>query len=251
MLSTIAIQKSTTLEKATMPYISSIVGNAEAIRLSHLAMQKPRFKAFFEDYNILSGDLASDVHHTPEKALFNGYLFHSIAGVVKDKDIQIQMLSNAIVNYDLFLESNNAHDPKYFAQWQKGLAQEELGMPWSESEETLLMASQYKKDRAEAFKHIIQHYRSTGELGLAYMYSTIVMQQHFGKTPAAIRWGVDPAYYQWKVLNYHISICNKLGNAQEAAETFSKLWKIYQDHPDLFSDEQAQTIFQNQQIYQQ
>jgi len=250
MPATTTIQRSAILERSTMPYISSIVGNAEAARLSHLAIQQPHFQDFFEDYSALSGDLVSEVQHTPAKALFNGYLFQSIASIVKDNDVKLQMLSNALTNYELYLESNSGNDPKYFAQWQKGLAQEQLGLPWSETEETLLLASQYKKERAEALKHIVQHYRSTGELGLAYMFSTISMQQHFGKVPPSNRWRVDSAYYQWKILNYHMSICNKIGNSQEAAETFSKIWKVYQERPDLFSDEQAQTIFRNQKVYQ-
>jgi len=160
------------------------------------------------------------------------------------------LLAMSIDHYNTLLNSTADGNAKYFAQMQFAIAYRDSGAEWPEVEEKLLQASRHHPGRGEAMKVIVNHRRQQKEYGIAYMMSSISKQQYFGNVPDQKAWFVEPAYYQWKILNYHASICTKIDNHQEAAETFNELWEISKAHPEYFSPDQMQTIFQNQKAYQ-
>ncbi|MFX1705000.1 hypothetical protein PV783_13645 [Chitinophaga sp. CC14] len=185
--------------------------------------------------------------------LFPAYFCQQAANYCDQGFLVKEILQCSLNNYlDFQSDHVTVSDVHYFAQWQLALVMEQLQLPWQQVEEALIKAGQYNQVRGEAYKYIVQHHKERGDLGIAYMYSTIAKEQFYGKySPATMKWFADPSYYNWKTLNYHFSICAKLGNNQEAAETFNELWIYSQRHPEEFSEEQLQNIYKNQKAFQQ
>lgn len=183
--------------------------------------------------------------------LFAGFYTQVAAGYCLAIQNEKELLQKSLKHYEQFLDGKaDQSEVKYFAQWQLGLVKEALGYQWIEVERTLLEASKYNLDRGEAMRHIVGHYRNIKEYGFAYIYSSIAKKQYFNKFSPTMAWFADASYYRWKILNYHASICSNLGNIPEAEETFQTLWNCSLEHPEYFTEEQMQQIYQNKKAQQ-
>jgi hypothetical protein len=205
-------------------------------------------------FNSLLTQLRND-GEVPEKYikyLYEGHLSHEASKLCNNNAAAYErfLLRSKDCYTEYLISHQHNKEISYFAQWQMGLLQEKLGFQWPEVEETLLRSSTLHPERGEAMRHVIQHYRNTNEYGIAYIYSSIAKDEYFGRLPEDIKWFGDASFYQWKVLNYHASICARIGNTREVEETITKLWKITQDHPEYFTHEQIQSIFKNYQANQ-
>ncbi len=183
-------------------------------------------------------------------SLHGGFFCHEAAKYCNEIEEKKKLLLMALRHYELFQGEQISADINYYVQWQLSLVKEQLGYEWTEVEKSLLNASKFHKDRGEAIRHVVQHYRGTQEYGFAYIYSSIAKQNYYGKYAPSMKWFADPAYYQWKVLNYHASICSHLGNGPEAEATFQELWSCGEQHPEYFTEEQFQGLFRNQKAFQ-
>lgn len=245
-----------TREKKLLGVASSLLDEiADDPTVQHALVQQLlaeySFQRFVDIWVDSGGRINRAENNSSNLLLFDAYFYHTLSAYI-EPPLSTDILTLSYELYEKYTKAlHGTPETLYFAQWQKGLVQELLGANWSKVEETLLGASMFCRERGEALRHIVQHYRSNGEFGLAYMYSSITLQQHHGRIPEHLTWFGDIAYYQWKILNYHSSICKRVNNEPETKETFAKLWEISLEHPEYFTPEQMDTLFGNQKAFQQ
>jgi len=219
----------------------------------HIISQKMANSHTFQRFTILWARASAGNIKQPNAlpSLYKASFFQEAAQYCITGPTQTRLLLDSLEHYGEYFEQKPpTGEVKYFAQWQLGLAREKMGVEWAQVEETLLHASNFHPKRGEAMKHVIQHYRESREFGLAYIYSSIAKQQYYAQVPEDLEWFGDDSFYRWKILNYHVSICSKIGDMAEAKVTFEELWSFSQAHPEYFTDEQMQSLYKSKKAFQ-
>ncbi|MVT07669.1 hypothetical protein [Chitinophaga tropicalis] len=230
-----------------LPVLTNFMTRADALAINAKLLEETSFQQFLTLWNQLHCKTANQQSLI---SLYGGYYCQQAAEYCENGISRQDLLIHAQDHYMTFLEDDKMEkEVRYFAQWQLGLTKELQGKDWGEVEETLLSASNYHNGRGEAMRHVIQYYRNSKQYGLGYIYSSIAKEQYLGKVPEEIGWFGDVLFYQWKILYYHTSICGHIKFSKEAEDTFYELWRISQIHPEYFTSEQLQSLFQNMKSY--
>jgi len=203
------------------------------------------FITILQNPDVYTGRQKEELRH-----FYLGGIFLQSSKVSASEEERIQALAESLNHFRRCLEPKTfPANPSYYAQWQIGLILEKLGSSWPEVQEALLDAQVFYNKRAEAVTYVIKRLRSNGQIGWAYVYTQVAQAQYTGKIPPDTTWGVDPGIYLWKLTNYHMSVCNRLGNSAEAAKAYRELWQFHKENPNYFSPDQVQQLFKNQQLF--
>jgi hypothetical protein len=185
-----------------------------------------------------------------EAYFLKGFLFQRAAFLNCNDTEAIPWLTEALYGYQAYLSARLIRPTlAFYAQWQAGILMEALGQTWTDVQSNLMSATRYRRDRAEGCMHVVKHYRSAGENGFAYMFTTIAKEMFHGIELEDLSWSADPYLNRWKIMNYHMSTCNRLGMKDEAALAHEELWKCYTKHPEYFTEAQQQQLFKNKEVF--
>lgn len=142
-------------------------------------------------------------------------------------------------------------EERFYSQFRIGTILEALEMPWSETHQALMKAYSMDPRRAEPISFIIQHYIMVGEYNLAYVYSTFAKANLHGKNPygPTCLLFIDESQYNWRLLELHTVVCYNLKKMNEAAQTFNEILTILKEHPEYFTQEDANKIQMNMRVF--
>lgn len=211
------------------------------------ASETERYLAYI-DYLQTNQGKAKKPHYNKVAFLF-GYLNEQTALHTgkKTKDSYKEL---AFAYYQDFLSFGKAcPDTRYYAMWKSGKMQEALGTPWSKVLVTYQSTLELDPIRGEAVGEIIDHYFTASEWRIAYQFSSYCKRVFLNNNPAGLRkWQVNPAFYDWKILDYHVPVCVALRKREEAKETYGALCKFVAAHSDDFSPADIGRIRQYQAL---
>jgi len=178
--------------------------------------------------------------------LYKGH-FLQLAGInCTCEEKKKEFFQNAIYEYKEIPKANNIiGEAKYYAQWQIAVLQEWLSTPWVVVQQSLLNSGKFAPYRAEAIKHLILHYKNSKEWAVAYLFSKYSVNNFYGEPPLQDSWLPDIQFYNWRILDYHVSICLHLFRQDEAKEVFTELLTCTRRHPEFFSQQQIEMIMNN------
>lgn len=165
--------------------------------------------------------------------------FYSLSGFGSDNDLEKEkFLNNALQSYERFLHNPEGALPDwlYYAQWQLAEIRGLLGRPWNTVEEQCLKAAEWDPMRAEALRHILLYRFQREQWRIAHIYSSFCTNQFQGKCPTQRSWFINPAFYNWKILKYHIPILLAIRKKDEAAIKLAELLDILKANPEKFSE---------------
>jgi len=109
-------------------------------------------------------------------------------------------------------------------------------------EKDLLLALEHDPTRAEAMKAILVSRYNQQEWRIAHIYSSFCVEQFLGRRPADRYWQVDDAFYNWKILRYHLPILVKLRKKDEARECLAQLKDRVQRYANQISERDRETV---------
>lgn len=167
-----------------------------------------------------------DIHNHTQYAVtqfYKGYFYQQLAAHSIGQETARHFEEKALCYYQNYLElAEREEESRYYAQWQMGMLQDELGYTWAMVEDSLLRAGAIDSVRGEAVKKIVEHYMDTREWKKAYSHSKSAVEKYLDKNPVANRrWFVDFDAYNWTVLTRHNKICqnNTFIHGESTAET--------------------------------
>ena len=210
--------------------ISKSIDEKEWVRVKETVLNNEAFKIFFRLYTTES---------ISNYDLYGGCFFQEAAKSLSDAskiNYFLNLSHTSYTNFQKMAIENN--DINYFVQWQKGIVEDKLGYNWQQVERTLVDSSQYYPARGEAIQHIIQHYRTTMQEGIGYIFSSMARDMFYGKLPAGSRWFTNHSFYNWRVLYHHAAICRQIKNQKEEATTLKQIKVCLESHPDFFSEDE-------------
>lgn len=157
----------------------------------------------------------------------------------------------ALCHYQNFLDLPPlADESRFYAQWQSGMLQEELGYPWEMASASLLGACDIDPLRGESLQQIVMHYTQARDWRSAYEYSLQSMEKHFDRNPiAARRWFVNFKAYDWNLLNTHLKICYKLGYSKEAGTVYKRMVDYERKHLAEFANLDIRRIHSLEKLF--
>jgi hypothetical protein len=182
--------------------------------------------------------------YSPDRTFLLGYFLQQ-AGINSIIPTEREnFFTQSIVQYQSFLSSdkNGNADMRYFAQWQTGVLQHSLGTRWPVVEGSYLRSLEYDTTRAEALKEVLNYRCTNQEWRIAYIYSSYCIDQFLEKIPANKYWHIDPAFYNWKILKYHIPILMAIREKEKAKNFLYKLLDRLQQTPENFTEKDRQDI---------
>jgi hypothetical protein len=187
-----------------------------------------------------------------DKTFFLGYFYDQAALHSQDADSRKGYLEKALIYYQDYKKSGRPNvEAYYYCLLESGHIMNALEYAWSSTEQTFLMAFEFSPARAEPIEALMRHYIASGEWAIAYIFSAFSMAHFWGKPPNPYpKWGFHLAFYNWKVLDLHTSICVQLGGMEEARESFLQLFHLTQQRPELFSQQQMEKIHANLPLFQ-
>jgi pentatricopeptide repeat protein len=171
-------------------------------------------------------------NHT-KRAIICFYLAHFNHQLADNlSESKIKFYEKAIYHYQSYLKlTKGAEQSKFYAQWQVGMLLDYLQYPWAAAQDELLKARTIDLCRGEAIKKIIDHYLSTEEWPIAYLFSSYSIEHFYDRNPIASRcWYVDFNCYNWKVLDTQIQVCCKTGKYKEAETVYQELLNYVLEH---------------------
>jgi tetratricopeptide (TPR) repeat protein len=184
---------------------------------------------------------------------YKAHFYQQLAHHSPSCEHRVHWQEKALCYYQDYLElSTRLDESRFYAQWQSGMLQAMLNYPWSLVEESLLMARPFDPRRAEPLKNLVDHYMRAKQFNVAYTYSTLAVNEHFEKDPAATRrWFVEHDAYNWNVVNKHCTICYKLGYTGEAEKAYNKMLEYEIQHLDEFKASEIRHIHFLERIFHQ
>ena len=155
-------------------------------------------------------------------------------------------LAKSSYNYEEFIKlSHRYNEIHYYAQMQIAFIQQSLNQPWAIIQQSFLKAYAFDPVRGEALHEIIRYYVAAKKWETAYIFSSFAKYHFFDKRISEQRkLPVDNFFYNWGVLDYHISICSQLQKWQDATNSFFLLQKQIQQHPEYFTNNDIQSILE-------
>lgn len=178
------------------------------------------------------------------RAFLLGYFLQQVGIHCNIPTEREDFFKQSLVQYQSFLSSgkNENPDTHYFAQWQTGVLQQSFGVKWPVVEGSYLRSLEYDTTRAEALKEILNYRCTNQEWRIAYIYSSYCIDEFLGKIPANKYWYIDPSFYNWKILKYHIPILIAIRKKEEAKNFLYKLLDQLQQNPENFTEKDRQDI---------
>lgn len=185
--------------------------------------------------------------------LFMGHFYQQQAILSNREESRQHFLEKALCHYQCYLDLPAfPNEGRYYAQWQAGVLQDQLGYPWRLAECALHAATTIDPLRGEAHRYITLHYVRQRDWMTAYRYSQKAIEQFFDHNPIANRyWQVNFEAYNWSLLHTHLSICYKLGSINEAIATYDRMLRYELEHLHEFKNSDIRQIHSLQKIFLQ
>jgi hypothetical protein len=168
----------------------------------------------------------------PFVQFYMAHFYQQLSGCPMERECAARYREDALHYYRSYLiAAEGTVETRYYAQWQTGILQDQLGYHWHHIRESLLKANAIDPIRGESIKSLVLHYMSAGEWPAAYTYSQFARNNFFNRNPIAVRrWYVDFDSYNGNLLERHIAICNQLGYRAEANQTHRQLLDYVIEH---------------------
>lgn len=167
------------------------------------------------------------------------------AGIPEQVGVHYEKALNAFTTFTA--QTGNDAELQYIALWQTAMMRLAFGEPWPVVEELLLQAFNTAPRRGEALQVIIEHYLYTHyDPKIAYIYVWFAYKHFFRQVPAS-KWLVDPAFYEWLIVEYHLLVLYAFGKQDAVAEDLQTLQQQMAKHPHLFTAEDETRIREYQQ----
>jgi hypothetical protein len=201
---------------------------------------------------IKTGTIIRGKNKTALEQFYLGYFHEQAAFNTTDKKEKRMLLETALSHYHEYMKIGKGKgEENYYSRLHAGYIMHAFGYSWPKTEEVLLNAYETDPARGESMELIIHYYMSVGEYAIAYIFSLFSKDMFYGRMPFPERkWGLDPDFYNWRVLDIHVAICCQLGQFDEAADVFSVLKRQTRIHPELLSQEEITKIGEKSKLFQ-
>lgn len=187
----------------------------------------------------------------PYIQLYTGYFYQQLANQTGMENNRLHFREKALCHYRNYLDLPAiADEGRFYAQWQTGLLQEELGYSWQQAEASLLLAHALDPLRGETVHQIVRHYVQKRQWDIAYQHSFSAVRQYFDHNPIAVRrWFVDFNAYNWNVLHTHLGICYKMGYLGEAKTIYARMLRYELEHLQELNNTEIRHIHSLQRLF--
>jgi glycosyltransferase involved in cell wall biosynthesis len=177
--------------------------------------------------------------------------YHDSASLPDNREENEERMRRSIKYYTERVNRLDGYEEeRFYSQFRIGTIMKVLEKPWSDTHQTLLKAYAMEPLRAEPIKVIIDHYLSSGEWNMAYVYTKFARTTFHGNNPYPARLlFVDESLYNWKLLESHAAACVYTGRKEEGKQCFDEIVGILKKNPQWFSPEDVQKIQVNSQFF--
>lgn len=177
--------------------------------------------------------------------------YHDSATLPDNREENEERLRRSMKYYQERINRLDGYEEeRFYSQFRIGTIMKTLEMPWSDTHQVLMKAYSMDPLRAEPIKIIIDHYLSTQEWNLAYVYTKFAVTTLHNNNPYPTRLlFVDESLYNWRFLEVHAAACVYTGRKQEGKETYDTLVNTMRKNPQWFGPEEMQKISMNGQFF--
>ncbi len=210
----------------------------------NIADKYKKHAALLEDYIDNKDRNARWVFYTAQS-------YHDSASLPDNKEENEERMRRSIKYYQERVNRLDGYEEeRFYSQFRIGTIMKVLEKPWAEVHQALLKAYAMEPLRAEPIKVIIDHYLSTGEWHMAYVYTKFAKGTFHCNNPYPARLlFVDESLYNWKLLESHAAACVYTGRKEEGKQCFDEIIGLLKKNPQWFSPEDAQKIQLNSQFF--
>lgn len=178
-----------------------------ALSVTHFADGGMRKDKLQRDLDLLEKELAAK----PE----NGRAVFYLAQSYRD----LGSLARAMELYERRATMAGWEEETWYAAYQVACCADRLGLAWSFVLEAYLRAYSYRPTRLEPLYHIARHYRTTGELDLAWLFARRIVETPYPEDLLFI----DRPIYEYLLPFEYVQCCGALRKQAEADRVAEQL----------------------------
>ena len=205
----------------------------------------------YKKHSALLEDYIDNKDRNSRWVFYTAQSYHDSATLPDNREENEERLRRSMKYYQERINRLDGYEEeRFYSQFRIGTIMKVLEKPWAEVHQALLKAYAMEPLRAEPIKVIIDHYLSTSEWHMAYVYSKFARSTFHGNNPYPARLlFVDESLYNWKLLESHAAACIYTNRKEEGKVCYDEILKLVRNNPQWFGMEEIQKIQANAQFF--
>jgi len=205
----------------------------------------------YKKHSALLEDYIDNKDRNSRWVFYTAQSYHDSASLPDNREENEERLRRSMKYYrERVNRLDGYEEERFYAQFRIGTIMKILEKPWADVHQELLKAYAMEPLRAEPIKVIIDHYLSTSEWHMAYVYTKFARSTFHGNNPYPARLlFVDESLYNWKLLESHAAACIYTGRKDEGKQAFDEIINLLKKNPYWFSPDDVQKIQVNSQFF--
>jgi glycosyltransferase involved in cell wall biosynthesis len=205
----------------------------------------------YKKHSAILEDYIDNEDRNSRWVFYTAQSYHDSATLPDNREENEERLRRSMKYYQERINRLDGYEEeRFYSQFRIGTIMKVLEMPWCDTHQALIKAYAMDPLRGEPIKVIIDHYLSTQEWSLAYVYTKFAVTTLHNNNPYPTRLlFVDESLYNWRFLEVHAAASIYCGKKEEARQTFNQLLDVLRKNPQWFNADEVQKINMNAQFF--